>query len=74
MLVNEMQSENTAKAELMLALNMQLEQRGKVKHVSSEAGTTFNARIGEVYAAENANGTIPDIHSPSFPSKEWVPQ
>jgi len=43
--------------------------RRRVRRIEPNESTRFNARIGGVYVIESVDGTIHEIHSPSFPTK-----
>lgn len=65
---------NASSTELMIYPITPEGRRGKVKRLASQESTTVNARIGGVYVVESVDGTIHEIHSPSFPAKELVIQ
>jgi iduronate 2-sulfatase len=46
--------------------------RGAVKKIAPATQLTIQARLGGVYVVESADGTIQEIHSPSYPSRPIV--
>ena len=46
--------------------------RGRKQRISPNESTTFQARIGGVYVIESQDGTVHEIHSPSFPAEPLV--
>ena len=46
--------------------------RNRGKSIEPDATDTFSARVGGVYVVESLDGTIHQIHSPSWPAKEIV--
>ncbi|MEM9643856.1 MAG: sulfatase [Planctomycetota bacterium] len=46
--------------------------RGRASRIRPGASLTINARIGGVYVVENEDGSLHEIHSPSFPARTVV--
>ncbi|QDT12657.1 sulfatase-like hydrolase/transferase [Planctomycetes bacterium K23_9] len=64
--------ENQSHSELRVYPITPTGKRGRVKRISPAKNATFNARIGGVYVVENADGSVHEIHSPSFPPQTIV--
>lgn len=43
--------------------------RGRATQIAPSEDATFKGRIGSVYVVENEDGSVHEIHSPSFPSR-----
>lgn len=63
---------NETDTELMLYPITPVGRRGKVKRIAPEGTTSFRARVGGAYVVESRDGTIHQIHSPSWPAKPVV--
>lgn len=48
--------------------------RGRVKRIMPSTEGTFEARIGGVYVVESIDGSVHQIHSPSYPTRTVVIQ
>lgn len=60
---------NEAGTEVMIYPITPAGHRGKAKTLLPGQEITISARIGGVYVVESRDGTISEIHSPSFPSR-----
>lgn len=63
---------NTSETNVMVYPITPKGRRGKAKTLESGDTITINARIGGVYVVESQDGTIHEIHSPSFPTRTIV--
>ena len=60
---------NQANTDIMIYPISPQGRRGRARILKPGATTKINARIGGVYVVESRDGTIHQIHSPSFPEK-----
>ena len=60
---------NQAKSEIMVYPISTRGRRGRARVLESGLAIKIHARIGGVYVVESRDGTIHQIHSPTFPEK-----
>jgi iduronate 2-sulfatase len=69
---SQMEIANETKTQLLVYPITPAGKRGKKKKIAPQVTVTINARIGGVFVIESLDGSVYEIHSPSFPSKPVV--
>ncbi|TWU54531.1 Choline-sulfatase [Rubripirellula tenax] len=68
----ELQLNNQTETTLMAFPITPTGRRGRVTRIEPGKAATFNARIGGVYVVESIDGTVHEVHSPSYPPRQVV--
>jgi iduronate 2-sulfatase len=63
---------NKTETELLIYPITPQGRRGAVKKLKPASEITINSRIGGVFVVESVDGTVHQIHSPSFPTRQIV--